>query len=80
MIPAAFAYERPSSLDEALGLLARNGDSARLATVLEALVSATRAAAQAYAPIIPRAAFEAQRRLVTWRDVEIGPPLFPRRV
>jgi aerobic carbon-monoxide dehydrogenase medium subunit len=31
MIPAAFAYERPASLDEALGLLARNGDSKVLA-------------------------------------------------
>ena len=31
MIPAAFAYERPASLDEALGLLARNGDAKLLA-------------------------------------------------
>jgi carbon-monoxide dehydrogenase medium subunit len=31
MIPAAFGYERPSSLDEAVGLLARDGDAKVLA-------------------------------------------------
>jgi carbon-monoxide dehydrogenase medium subunit len=31
MIPAAFGYERPSSLDEAVGLLARDGDAKILA-------------------------------------------------
>lgn len=31
MIPAAFGYERPASLDEALGMLARNGGSKVLA-------------------------------------------------
>jgi carbon-monoxide dehydrogenase medium subunit len=31
MIPAAFGYDRPSSLDEAIGLLARDGDAKILA-------------------------------------------------
>ena len=30
MIPAPFAYHRPSSLDEALGLLAQHGEEARV--------------------------------------------------
>ncbi|HEX8931134.1 MAG TPA: FAD binding domain-containing protein, partial [Actinomycetota bacterium] len=29
MIPAAFAYERPGSLGEAIGLLAKHGDDAK---------------------------------------------------
>ena len=31
MIPAAFGYDRPASLDEAIGLLARDGDAKVLA-------------------------------------------------
>ena len=30
MIPAAFDYVRPASLDEALGLLAQHGDGAKV--------------------------------------------------
>ena len=30
MIPAPFDYHRPGSLDEAIGLLARYGDDARV--------------------------------------------------
>jgi methionyl-tRNA synthetase len=55
--------------------LAKNGDTARLATVLEHIVSGARLAARHYAPIIPRAAAEAERRLC---NAEVGPPLFPR--
>ena len=29
MIPAAFAYERPGSVEEALGLLTEHGDDAK---------------------------------------------------
>jgi methionyl-tRNA synthetase len=55
--------------------LAKNGDTARLATVLDHIVSGARLAARHYAPIIPRAAAEAERRLC---NAEVGPPLFPR--
>ena len=30
MIPAGFAYHRPASLDEAVALLARHGEAARV--------------------------------------------------
>jgi methionyl-tRNA synthetase len=61
-------------------VLAKQGDSARLACVLEHVVCAARLAAQYFEPIIPRAAAEAQRRLKDWRAVDVGPPLFPRRL
>jgi methionyl-tRNA synthetase len=72
--------------------LARQGDTHRLALVLAHIVEATRLAAWWYAPIIPRAAAEAHRRLAgtppqpgqggfapnrPW-TVVVGPPLFPR--
>ena len=72
--------------------LAKGGQTARLAVVLDHLVEAARLAAWYYAPIIPRAANEAHRRLagsvpspeqgrfgaVRRGEVVAGPPLFPR--
>lgn len=72
--------------------LARNDSKARLAVVLDHLVEAARVAAWYYAPIIPRAATEAHRRLagslptpgggffgaLRRGSVLVGPPLFPR--
>ena len=72
--------------------LAKAGQTARLGVVLDHLVEAARLAAWHYAPIIPRAAAEAHRRLagsapapgqgwfgaVRRGEVVSGPPLFPR--
>jgi methionyl-tRNA synthetase len=72
--------------------LARQGATERLALVLDHLVEAARLAAWFYAPIIPRAATEAHRRLAgtppargggafepaRQGQVTVGPPLFPR--
>ncbi len=72
--------------------LAKAGETARLGVVLDHLVEAARLAAWYYAPIIPRAAAEAHRRLagsapavgqgwfgaVRRGEVVSGPPLFPR--
>ncbi|MBV9325781.1 MAG: methionine--tRNA ligase [Chloroflexi bacterium] len=57
--------------------LAGTGDARRLGVVLRHTLQAARLAARWYAPIIPRAAAEASRRLGVTR-VEVGPPLFPR--
>ena len=72
--------------------LARSGDTGRLALVLDYVVEAARVAAWHYAPILPRTAGEAHRRLAgapptpgggafgpsARRHVAVGPPLFPR--
>ena len=57
--------------------LARTGDTARLGVVLRHTLEAARRASHWYAPIIPRAAAEASRRLCA-TPIETGPPLFPR--
>jgi len=53
-------------------------DRGRLGVVLHATVEAARVAAELYAPIIPKAAAEAQHRLASWPPC-VGVPLFPRR-
>jgi methionyl-tRNA synthetase len=58
--------------------LARAGATRRLEVVLRTTVDAARTAAALYAPIIPRAAAEAQQRLASWPP-RVGEPLFPRR-
>jgi methionyl-tRNA synthetase len=72
--------------------LAKDGQTDRLAVVLDHVVEAARLAAWYYAPFIPRAGVEAHRRLsgtapaigggsfnVSARErVNVGPPLFPR--
>lgn len=72
--------------------LARAGDDARLQVVLDHLGEAARLAAWYSAPMIPRAADEAHRRLAgappapgggvfaprAGRSASMGPPLFPR--
>lgn len=56
-------------------ILAKHGDSDRLALVLQHAVNAARIAATQYAPFIPRASAEALRRL---EANVMGAPLFPR--
>ncbi|MBV9132177.1 MAG: hypothetical protein JO318_05740 [Chloroflexi bacterium] len=56
--------------------LARNGQVPQVQAVLEEAVKGARVAAELYAPIIPRAAAEASRRLAD--GPEVGEPLFPR--
>jgi methionyl-tRNA synthetase len=57
--------------------LARTGDARRLGVVLRHALEAASRAAGWYAPIIPRAAAEASRRLSA-TPPEVGAPLFPR--
>jgi methionyl-tRNA synthetase len=57
--------------------LAKQGELRRLKVVVDNAVHAARLAARHYAPFIPRAAAEGERRL-TAVPFEVGPPLFPR--
>jgi methionyl-tRNA synthetase len=57
--------------------LARVGANDRLGVVLREVVAAARLAAELYAPIIPRAAAEASRRLSANPPI-VDSPLFPR--
>jgi methionyl-tRNA synthetase len=57
--------------------LARTGDTGRLGLVLRHALDAARRASHWYAPIIPRAAAEASRRLSA-TPIQTGTPLFPR--
>ncbi len=57
--------------------LDKRGENERLGLVLEHTLEATRLAAGYYAPVIPRAAAEAERRLSS-SPPTVGEPLFPR--
>ncbi len=57
--------------------LARAGETSRLGVVLRHTLEAARLATRWYAPVIPRAAAEASRRLCA-TPIHTGAPLFPR--
>ena len=53
MIPAAFEYERASSVDEAVGLLGQHGDDAKLLAGGHSLLPLMRLRLAAHHPLLP---------------------------